>query len=342
MKKDTNRNKQEKIIQFPKLKERLMEKGLDALTNKKFKEALSLLLQAQEMEEGNHEIELGIVICLFELGELEQAKENCLAMLKEDIGDYFHVLQIYVTILIQLGQYDEVKTTIEAVLDEDSVPPEYLDTLTQLLELSSRMLYSDDVGEEVEISSEEIMEQLRTTLYNEDNIAKQIALVQSIKDLNVRKYLELLVPFLSMKEKHPIVKTIIMQLLVENKVDMEIEAEKFGEVVTVNPSELEDPSVSPITSRILSILEEKLENENPSLFETAKELWLRHLFVLYPFTLEEENPSMYAAALHLYSSELHGLDIENRTLEQYYGVSLFELKFTLEKLEKVERGSIIE
>src|SRR5690606_8883706 len=112
---------------FPKLKERLMEKGLEALTNKKFSEALTFLTQAQEFERGNHEIELGIVICLFEMGELEQAKENCLVMLKEDVGDYFHVLQIYVTILIQLGQYDEVKTTIEAVLDEDAVPPEYYD-----------------------------------------------------------------------------------------------------------------------------------------------------------------------------------------------------------------------
>ncbi|RFB17715.1 tetratricopeptide repeat protein [Bacillus sp. HNG] len=342
MDKQNKDKKQEKIIPFPKLKERLMEKGLEALSSKKFNEALALLEQAKELEKGNHEIELGIVICLFELGELEQAKDSCLMMLKEDVGDYFHVLQIYVTILIQLGQYDEVKSTIEAVLDEDAVPPEYLDHLTQLLELSKRMLVADGVEKEAEYVNKDVEEELQNVLYNEGIVGKQIATIQSLKELNIRKYLDLLIPFLVIPENHPIVKTIIMQLLVTNQVDLEVEVEKFGETTKVNPKNLVDPSMSPFTIRVLSILEEQLENENPTLYEMAKEIWLRHLFVLYPFTLEEEEPSKYAATLHLYSAELHGMEIENQTLEQIYGVNLFELKQTLDKLEKVERFSYIE
>ncbi|MDR4889144.1 tetratricopeptide repeat protein [Fredinandcohnia sp. QZ13] len=342
MDKQNKDKKQEKIIPFPKLKERLMEKGLEALSSKKFNEALALLEQAKELEKGNHEIELGIVICLFELGELEQAKDSCLMMLKEDVGDYFHVLQIYVTILIQLGQYDEVKSTIEAVLDEDAVPPEYLDHLTQLLELSKRMLVADGVEKEAEYVNRDVEEELQNVLYNEGIVGKQIATIQSLKELNIRKYLDMLIPFLVIPENHPIVKTIIMQLLVTNQVDLEVEVEKFGETIKVNPKNLVDPSMSPFTIRVLSILEEQLENENPTLYEMAKEIWLRHLFVLYPFTLEEEEPSKYAATLHLYSAELHGMEIENQTLEQIYGVNLFELKQTLDKLEKVERFSYIE
>lgn len=342
MDKQPKGKKQDKIIPFPKLKERLMEKGLEALSNKKFSEALTLLKQAGELEKGNHEIELGIVICLFELGELEQAKENCLVMLKEDVGDYFHVLQIYVTILIQLGQYDEVKTTIQAVLDEDVAPPEYLDNLAQLLELSKRMIDGDRAEIEAEHSNEDVKDQLQKVLYNEEMIGNQIATIQSLKEQNIRKYLDFLVPFLAIPEKHPVVKTIIIQLLVSNQVDLEIEVEKFGETIQVNPVELVDPSMSPFTIQVLSILEEQLQNENPTLYETAKEIWLQHLFVLYPFTLEEEEPAMYAATLHLYSAELHGMEIENRTLEQIYGVSLFELKHTLEKIEMVERFSYFE
>ncbi|WP_010678327.1 tetratricopeptide repeat protein [Bacillus timonensis] len=342
MEKQSKNKKMDKVVPFPKLKERLIEKGLDALTNKKFKEALTLLTQAQELERGNHEIELGIVICLFELGELEEAKENCLFMLREDVGDYFHVLQIYVTILIQLGQYDEVKTTIEAVLDDNSVPPEYVDSLAQLLELSKRMLKVDEVEIEPEDSNEHMTEQLQNVLYDGEMIGNQIAVVQSLKELNIRKYLDILVPFLAMNDKHPVVKTIILQLLVLNQVDSEIEVEKFEEKIKVNPRELVDPSMSPFTNQVLSILEEQLQNDNPTLFETAKEIWLQFLFVLYPFTLEEEDPTMYAATLHLYSAELHGLEIENRKLEQIYGVSLFEIKHTLDKLEKVERFLFIE
>ena len=334
--------KQDKVVLFPKLKERLMEKGLESLTNKKFNEALTLLTQAQELEKGNHEIELGIVICLFELGELEQAKENCLVMMKEDVGDYFHVLQIYLTILIQLGQYNEVKATIEAVLDEDAVPPEYLENLTQLLELSKRMLYSDKVEREAENSKQDVLEHLQHVLYNEEVTGNQIATIQSLKEHNIRKYLDVLVPFLATPEKHPVVKTIILQLLVTNQVDQEIEVEKLGETIQINPRELVDPSMSSFTIQVLSLLEKQLQNENPTLYETAKAIWLQHLFVLYPFTLEAEDPATYAAALHLYSAELHGMEIENRMLEQMYGVSLFELKHALDKLEKVERFSYIE
>ncbi|WP_077618987.1 tetratricopeptide repeat protein [Bacillus sinesaloumensis] len=339
MEKNLNDIKQNKVVPFPKLKERLMEKGLEALTNKKFSEALSLLKQAQALERGNHEIELGIVICLIEVGELEQAKENCLAMLNEGVGDYFHVLQIYVTILIQLGQYDEVKSTIEAILDEGSVPPGSIDNLAQLLELSNKMLYADRV--EVESSQEDIMEQLQQVLNNEEKVGEQIATVQNLKELNIRKYLDILVPFLTIPTKHPVVKTVILQLLVTNQVDLEIEVEKLGETRKVNPSKLVDPSMSPFTSKVLSLLDTNLQNENPTLYETAKEIWLQHLFILYPLTMEEEDPAAYAAALHLYSAELHGMELENRSLEEIYGVSLFELKHSLDMLEKVERLSFI-
>ncbi|MFT4416516.1 tetratricopeptide repeat protein [Fredinandcohnia humi] len=333
--------KNNKIIQFPKLKERLMDKGLDALKNKNFVEALSLLTQAQELEKGNQEIELGLVICLFELGEFERAKEGCLAMLKEDIGDYFHVLQIYLMILVQLGQFGEVRSTIEAVLDEGSVPNEYYENLKQLLELSKKTLHTDAQNEE-ETSSKDVKEQLQQVLIEQNNIGKQLGIVNSLKELNIRKYIDIFKDFLKRPDKHPIVKTMVLQLLVSNQVDEEIDVEKFGESVKVNPSKLVDPVSFPFTIKVLSIIEEKLQSNNPTLYETAQEIWSRHLFLLYPFTLENEEASIYAAALHLYSAELHGIEIENSELEQEYGVSILQLKNTLEKLEKIESVSFIE
>lgn len=334
--------KNDKIIQFPQLKERLMEKGLDALKTKHFKDALSLLTQAQELEKGNHEIELGIVIALFELGKFEEAKENCLVMLKEDIGDYFHVLQIYVMILVQLGQYDEVKSTIEAVLDEGSVPMDYIDNLTQLLELSKRMIRTNPTIEQEETSREDVREQLQYVLLEQTDLGQQLQIIQSLKGLNIRRFLDIFIEFLKTPDKHPIAKTLVLQLLVNNQIDEEIEVEKFKETIVVNPSNLEDPSSSKSTNQILSLLEEKLQHNNPSLYETAKDLLLRHLFVLYPLTLKTEETPLFAAALHLYSAELQGIEIENRELEAEYGVSIFQLKHTLEKLEKIESISFIQ
>src|SRR5690606_1913700 len=107
-------------------------------------------------------------------------------------------------------------STIEAVLDEDSVPPEYLDNLSQLLELSKRMLHADRVEEEN--SQEDIREHLQQVLNNEEKVGDQIATVQNLKELNIRKYLDIFVPFLVNPTQHPVVKTVILQLLVTNQI----------------------------------------------------------------------------------------------------------------------------
>ena len=94
------------VIPFPNLKDRLLEKGMDALKGKNFQEALIMFSDAKKLDQDQAEIHLGIALCLMELGELEDAKKVCKKMLLEDIGHYFTVLQVYLTILIQLRQYE--------------------------------------------------------------------------------------------------------------------------------------------------------------------------------------------------------------------------------------------
>lgn len=74
-----------------------------------------------------------MAICFLEIGELEEAKGICEKMLKEGQGHYFTVLQVYMTILIQLRQYDKVKETIEAVLEENKLPRKAPNSFTNCL-----------------------------------------------------------------------------------------------------------------------------------------------------------------------------------------------------------------
>lgn len=342
MSKNKSKRTKDKVIPFPNLKERLIEKGHAALAEKRYKDALVLLRQAQEFEKGHHEIELGIVICLFELGELEEAKENCWKMLKEDIGDYFHVLQVYLMILVQLGQYEEVETTIDAVLDENSIPVEYLENLTQLHEFSKKMISSKTNPEIEEKVEENLYDQIRYELLSQNNVHSQLKMVQSCKELNIRKYIEIFKEFLVDPDKHVIIKTMIIQLLIANGVSEKIKIEKLGDTVEVIPSELQDPSTVPSASKVLSILEEKLQHHNPTLFETAKDMWLRHLFVIFPLSIEEEDVNCYAGALHYYCYLLHGLEQENHDIESEYEISEQQLMDTVTKIEEIEKISFFE
>jgi len=334
--------KQANVIQFPKLKERLINKGLDALNSKKFKEALDLLLQAQDLTEQHDEIDLGIVICLLELGRLNEAKDRCKLMLHQDIGDYFNVLQIYLSILIQLGEYQEVIRTIEAVLEEDQIPPTYFENFSKLLELSRKMTESPEIEAPnyAEGNAVDLEETLKQTLIENDYHHEQAALLQQLKDQNIHKYVPVFAHFLQVPSKHPIIKTMVLQLLMMNKVSDSITMEKFGEIRLVVPSNLHDLSEDDYAREVLALLEDRLGQENPTLFEVAKELWLRYMYILFPFTPTEDQPSIWAAALHLYSCELQGIDIENDEIENNYKISIFQLKYAMDKIQMVEEVSL--
>ena len=333
--------KKAKIIQFPNLKERLLEKGLEAIQNKNFSKALDLLSQAKENEIQDPELEFGIVLCLFELGRLAEAKLACKKMLLEDVGDYYKVLQFYLTILIQLGEYNEVQSTLEAVFEEDRVPPQYAENLFNLLEFSRK--FNKPIEEPTDkYDLPDKIDTIRKTLLVGKDKTAQLKVIQSLKDSNISKYMELVQTFLEDADKDLILKTMILQLLIDHSIDKEVNVEKMGKYIIVIPSKLRDISEEEYAIKVLDCLEDNLGNENPSLFEVVKEIWLRHLYVIYPFTPNDYESNVWSAALHMYGNELHGAIIENGEIENLYGVKEQKVNKALILIKKIEKISFFE
>lgn len=331
-----------RVIQFPKLKERLLDKGMDAIKDKNYKHALDLLSQAKEIDQKNDEIEFGIVMCLFEMGRLEEAKQGCKRMLLEDIGDYFNVLQFYLTILIQLGEYTEVKTTLEAVFQEDQVPPQHAENLYQLLEFSRRYTSNREEIMDGEFERENKYEQIRRILLEETDKNEQIKLLHTLKESNISKYLDLIQQYLIDPTKDVVIKTMIIQLLIDHSIEKKITVEKLGEEVIVIPSKLTDIIDNDYAQQVLNGLEESLANDNPSLFEVSKEIWFRYLYVTYPFLPKAYTSKTWAAALHMYGSELHGMEIDLVSMENMYGKDIEYVNNALETLKEIEKISFLE
>jgi tetratricopeptide (TPR) repeat protein len=327
-----------KLIHFPRLKERLIDKGLQALNEKKFVEALSLLRQAEELLANSPEIELGIVICLVELGELEEAKERCKRMLLEAKGDYYQVLQIYLLILIQLHEYEEMQITIEAVLEENRVPAQYAENLYKMLEFSRSM--NEKHGKKT-LEDERLLE-CEEILINGNRIEKQHELIQTLKNRNIKKYIPILQEFLKLPEKHPVMKTSILQILMEQDTDQKVIVEKFGRTAIVNPVELSREIDKMKGTEVLSLIEDMIANDNPTLYKLLKDLWLRHLYVLFPFSPEPENPNQWAAALHAIGLEMFGLEIDWKKVKELYNVIEYDLGSLCAKIKEIEEISYIE
>ncbi|MCA1031956.1 tetratricopeptide repeat protein [Bacillus timonensis] len=338
-KKDQDTN----IIQFPNLKDRLLDKGMNEIQNRNYKQALSLLLQAEQLDQEHSEIKIGLVVCLLELGELEEAKAICKKMLKEDLGDYFHVLEIYLTILLQLSQYEEVQQTIEAVIEEGTVPQHYEESFKKMLEFSTKINVGgkEDYDNQLE-DSHSLTINIDKLFQDESNIKEQWNIIQSLKERNIRKYVPELAEFLKGKNYHPVLKTMILHLLIENEVNSEITVNKFDQTLTVIPSDLSPLTEGDFIQKVIKILEDKIGHENPSLFEVMKEILIRHLYVLFPFNPENDNAELWACALHVYGCELHGIEAIEEEIVEMYKLSKNHVIETIDRIKEIEKISFLQ
>ncbi|KKB72550.1 MULTISPECIES: DNA damage checkpoint antagonist DdcA [Bacillus] len=330
--------KNSKIIPFPNVKERLVHKGMSALKEKNYHEALRLFSEARNYDEEESDIYLGMAICFLEIGELEEARGICEKMLKEGQGHYFTVLQVYMTILIQLRQYDKVKETIEAVLEENKLPPESAEQFYKLLEFSRKMTEEPEAEDIIEDPSDAEGYDREKVL---NDTGEQVKLIHALKDRNLSKYAGLLKTILQHPNGHPVVKTMILQLLAESDYEKPTLVTKFGESMTINPKETVKPDDMPILKHVLNVLDDTLGNENPSLYQAVEELWRRHLYVLYPFQPKYSNRELWAAALHKVGYEMHGIDIDKSELHILYDFNDGQLEEACAMIKDIEEISYL-
>ncbi|MRX74217.1 tetratricopeptide repeat protein [Bacillus lacus] len=333
-----NNDRKDNIIQFPHLKERFIDKGMLSLKSKNYRQALDFFSEAKKLDEDTAEIHLGIALCLMELGQLREAKEVCKKMLNEDLGHYFTVLQIYLTILIQLREYPEVQATIEAVLEENHLPAESAEQFYKLLDFSRKM----NSGETHDIIADEEEEDVMPERgFEELQIEEQLSFIQSLKDRNISQHMVLLQHILSDPQAHPLLKSMVLQLLKEHGIEKDVQVFKFGEMVLVKPSQLEDVTDMPFTKKVLNVLEDMLGNENPALYEAVKELWVRHLFVMLPALPNPAEAKVWAAALHAAGYEMHGIHIESDEIQEMYGVPSWNIIQAKKRIFEIEEISYL-
>jgi tetratricopeptide (TPR) repeat protein len=309
----TNKNNEEKgkILQFPGLKERLLEKGVQALENGEIQESADLLTQAYEMDPENPDINTALVLALYENKQYDDAKVICKEMLLEGIGEYFEVVDMYLMILIQLHQHQDVVDTIHALFDEKEVPFDKEEHFRKLLHFSEKVLD----GKETVTRMDEKSEIPETSILKDKSLEEQTLIAAQLVHQNIRPYLPELVSFLKEGTSHPFLQSMILNVLREHDYDKETFINKMEREVIVTPSELPDVFETKIFMEVSEQLEELLSQRNPTLFQHALELVKRHSFLLYPFDLEGD-PANIAIVYASWAADMFADSILKEELNQ--------------------------
>jgi tetratricopeptide (TPR) repeat protein len=320
-----------KIVYFPRLKERLLEKGVQALEEGKYGESTELLSQAYQLEPHNPDVSTALVLSLYENKNYFEAKDICKEMLLEGIGDYFEVIDMYLMILIQLNEHQEVVHTIHALFDEKEVPFEKEEHFEKLLSFSEKVIKGKEEPLKVAESNNGV------SVLTGKSLEEQTLILAQLVNQNIRPYVKEMLSFLQDNTAHHFLQTMILNVLREHGLSEEVTVAKGEKQTEVIPSELHDVFETAFFINTSKWLEEFLSHQSPTLYEQAMEIFKRHSFLLYPFEIDPDYKKIglayayYVASLYedrQVQQELDGL-VDNQE----------DLHTVLEKIEELERVS---
>lgn len=326
------------VILFPDLEKRLLIKGVESLQEKNYSQAIQFLEDALELDSDNEEVYIGLVLSYYETGNYGEAKKLAKKMLAEGIGDYFQTVDLYLMIMIQLHEYEELTSYIEVLMEENEIPKDKRAHLYNMLQFYKRILEEkkDQSHDDYLKESSDINLQ---SLFEEEDIYKQMLLLSELSNRNIQSYITDIKNYLNSHEGNPFIKTMLLNILHDQKYEKEVEVEKFGERMNVRPINLYALNEQPQLIEIIEDLQKYLENQDPVLYENTKKLVERQLFIMYPFELKPPQVHLWAIAYQSIANEYLGEETSIEELCEWSGMEKAEIEEALELIRKIEKIS---
>jgi tetratricopeptide (TPR) repeat protein len=333
-----NNKQNDNVIPIPNLSERLINKGLERLSEKDFRQAAELFTQAREIEPDHADLNVGLVVSLVELGFYKEARDLCNDLLKKGIGDYFQVVNIYLMVLLQLNEHEEMTSVIEALLDDNLVPPDKVEHFEKMLQFSKRV--HEEKKDQKVLKEDKIEKQIKwSDLFENKDDTEMLLAITKLAEINIRPFIPKIKEFFLDEQKHPFLKTILLNILKEQEYDKELDIRKFSRTISIIPTELKDVTESSFLVQTGDLVEQHLSQDNPTLNDMVQSLIERHHFVFYPLDPSDGNFAEWAAAYQALAQEYQGMDPDLEGLSAQYGVMENDIDKTISYLKEIEEIS---
>lgn len=291
-----------KVIPFPGLESKILNKAITTMKDKRYKEALPLFRQLYEMNAYHPQAAYGLAVCLVEVGDYEEAREITNEMLKKDVGNYFDVLKLHLTVLIQEREYKEVLDLTQAVIEEGNVPADIAQTLNHLSFFAEKRLKEPESDLE--------------PIYPDTSMGDSERLLNGTTDeqwTEARRVLEtythgdqdLLLKYLKQPQGDPFIKSMVLQEMKKKGYDDSVTVNKFNEHYLINLQE-EELFYGDFADTVHKLLNQTLGSDNPAFLNQAEELWRHFLISVYPLPVSNIPPKIWAEAVNFYVHQMNG------------------------------------
>jgi len=290
--------KKENIIVFPGTFERLVEQGTNFVQQEKFDEAVVAFDQAIVYEPDHPDFLGPYAVALYETKNFERAKEIAAMLLHSGTSNYVEAMELYLTICIQLQEYDEVEMTIETLLDEKIIPIDLLTKFKYLRDLNNRLAERYDIDDLPPVGSLFTFEE-----FIEMDVLMQQKSLASLEGTDLRQMTMVLEDIAESVHLSPLVITFALTLLHQANYNKELTVRKFGREVVVTPAQMTLPGQDEQTQNVLLVLEQMML-QDPSRYEMVKGLIEKFAITAFPFSWGNYSSEEVADAYLLYIESL--------------------------------------
>lgn len=323
-------NEENKIVLFPGLTDRLLTTAVQYAENQQYEAAIDIFEQLFEYADGD-EYSLSMFIhCLYEVKKYERAKDICELLIALEPDNYFEVMELYLTICMQLKQYLQVEKIIHSLFERDLIPSDQIEKFQRIQSLNEEIAEKRQFEEDkVRYEETDFFEQLEEKVFLQKSELEQLMLIQELGAINIRPYTQSIFQLLEQEKLHAFLKSLLLIVLVEQQIEGTVIIEKWGLSEHVQLKELALPTDLPQFQVIQQRLEETY-GKDPTVSDLVMNLLIKHAIVAYPF---EWTPFSVEDVVNTYQhfvDEMFGQEVLDRN------TAIFEFIKQLEKLSELE------
>lgn len=271
-----------KIVLFPGMVEKIIERAHEAAESSRYAEANELFEQVLTYKDGDEYMLSVFAHSLYEVKNFVRAKEICEDLIALQPEFYFEVMELYLTICMQLKEFQQVDKIIQTLFDQHVIPIEQQEKFLRIQRLNQRIAENKQKLEQENQAESLLKEQIDVDQFLNLTVMEQLIRVQQFSEANIRPYKDFFKALIESESLHPYIQSLLLILLVEQEVSIEISVEKFGLEKQINPSEYPLPTKLPQFEQIYRILAEEFD-QNPTTMDMLQQVLSKHAIVAYPF-----------------------------------------------------------
>ncbi|HBT70726.1 MAG TPA: hypothetical protein DEB37_00150, partial [Lysinibacillus sp.] len=245
--------KHDNIVVFPGTVQTLLREGHMFAENYQYEKAVASFEKAFVYEAGDEFALSAYAFALYELKDYDKAKGVCEQLFTMGTTLYVEVMELYITICMQLKEYHQVETLITTLLEENVLPHDQVEKFERLKSLNREVSKNLEKRENAQLLIEEQeyeLEKFCALTPNEQSIR-----LHRLMDTNVRQLKTALKAIIECSTIHPFVQSLALILLVEQEVAIDVTIAKFKQTKNVNPVQLVLPNQLPQYGEIKNIIE---------------------------------------------------------------------------------------